>query len=1506
MGDQTVTTASNPSPSREPRPSSRLQTDIEPIVHAVAATALLVARYTQQTSVQLDVDGTAESAVRFDLRTDSTVRALRDDLRGQLSAHHGAAANRALLRLCWAELPASANGARLVLTVRLLDLYVDPAGVTMHGLLAGSDATARLLEHFQVALHVVRAPDDTDLSHVSLLGDTERRRLLDTFSCTEVLPALATPHCLHALFAAQAARAPDRIAIECGAERLSYGELAARAATMASSLRRAGMGPGKFVAFLLPRSSDVYVAMLAILESGAAYVPLDPDWPHDRVAAILADSSASLLLTTTAWAADGRATVPCPMALLDGGWHVTSASAPTTGAVTADDLCYAIYTSGSTGRPKGVAIRHASAAHLVRAEQHVFKIVPSDRILQGFSVAFDASVEEIWLALAAGATLVVGIKDKMLSDLSGYLRDLRISVFSTVPTLLATVTTDLPTVRLLIVGGEACPPSLVERFATPERAMYNTYGPTETTVVATYTRLERGRAVTIGRPLPNYRTYILDAAGQPLPLGIVGEVCIGGPGLAAGYIGQRALTDSRFVANRFAGAWGAPARLYRTGDLGRYTADGDIEFVGRCDGQVKLRGFRIELDEITHALLEAEPVVQAFTMVREDFPGARQLVAYVVLRDGAGPAPDVLKDALKDGLRKRLPEYMIPAHIEALAALPTLASGKVDKRALPPPLFLRESTDADAQPRGPLECQIATAWMAVFQIPGVGRHTHFFHDLGGHSLAAAQVVSLLRQEPAFATLSVLDIYEQPTIAGIAERQSHKILHAEADPTEAAEITPRASRWAYAGCGMAQLVALYGLFGFYSLQWLAPYLVFGWLGQHNLGSVMSLTLAAAVLLAVYPLTLLVALAAKWLLIGRYKAGHHPLWGSYYLRFWLVRRIVDLAPIEMLENTPLLNIYYRLLGARIGKNVHLAARLQCFDLITIDDDATIGIDANLPCHVMEDGVLSLGPVRVGARAVVGGCSTLGLNAALAPDAVLGELSYLGPGKTVPAGEYWQGSPACRVSAADVSTPIHAPRRRTHALMTTAYACLVLLLPVFTLGSLLPGLVLLYELEAHWGAWNLLAAPVAALLFVATLCIEIVAIKWLLVGRVAPGRYPIFSGLFLRKWLFDRAMDVSLDVIGGLYATLYVNPWLRMLGMRIGKNAEISTLSASSPDLLSIGEEAFVADSVSIGMPHLARGVMEIAPTRVGARTFIGNGAVVPSGSVLGEDCLIGCLSTTPPASQIATVDGASWFGSPPILMPRRQSSAAYGAEATYRPTRKLVRQRLGFEALRILLPTTCFVVLSYLLLRGATALENRGVGPGTLMAVFPLGFIGLALGAAALVVAMKWLLMGRYRPDTRPLWSAFVWRNELVTAMHENVANPLLNDLLRGTPFAAWFFRALGAKIGRRVYLETTEFTEYDLITIGDDVCLNDDCTIQTHLFEDRVMKMSTIAIGARCNVGAGAVVLYDTVMLPGATLAPLSLLLKSEVLPAGSRWQGSPAQPVSRREGRPARLSAPCA
>lgn len=1326
---------------------------------------------------------------------------------------------------------------------------------------------------------------------------------------------------LHELFQRQARLFPQQIALECAGARMTYEELDRCSNQLARWLIQRGISSGNNVALFLPRGFDIYIAMLGVLKSGAAYVPLDQDYPAERVQFILSDCQAKAVVTTSQlWARVQESEAPTVDTMRPGNFPVAIClddSALSFSSCLADplestetrstpsDVCYIIYTSGTTGRPKGVQIEHHSVCHLVRTEGELFKVKSADRVYQGFSPAFDASVEEIWLAFFAGATLVIGTEEMVHGgpELAGMLRSAKVTILSCVPTLLAMMDEEVPSVRLLILGGEVCPPELVKRWWKPGRKLFNTYGPTEATVIATAKECEPGQVVTIGKPIPGYSAVILDENLQPVPRGTSAELCLGGVGLARGYLGRPELTREKFIVQK-------GERLYRTGDLARWTSNGELEFLGRLDAQVKLRGFRVELSEIESVLTEQPGVKMAAVTLCEGSPGVQQLVAYIVSR------PNVPLDPtdLRARMRQRLPPYMVPARLEFLPDLPKLPSGKVDRRALPKPSHNDAQLEREViQPRTPLERQLKATWQLLFPGEQLSVHDDFFLDLGGHSLLAARMVSELRKTPPFEQLSMLDVYRHPTISALARQFEilEKAKEAEGPAATTGNQTSTSDAAATANpflrhflCGVAQAVSLVFVLSFFALQWLAPYLTYTIMTEEEYDLLPSIVGALASLIVLYPAMLMIPIAVKWLLIGRYKPGAYPLWGHYYFRWWLVSTIEAAVPVGYLAGTPLLNIYLRLMGARVGKNVHLDSDgFAIYDLLQIGDDTSVNVDSNALGYTVEGGWLKLGSITIGERCFVGTRAALRENTVLEDDAALEDLSLLPCGRTIPRGQVWSGSPAEPKIGGDGRADENASYPKTSEALSPLrpsllrrfwfgllHALGLLLFPVLVVLPLFPGIVLMNHLnylDPYY--WYLFLSPLVALSFVVLLCLEIAAVKWLLLGKVRAGQYPLNSLFYFRKWFVNQTMDLSLDILGPLYASVYLAPWYRLLGAQFGKGAEVSTASFISPDLLSLGEESFIADSVSLGAARVRNGVMKLGRNHVGRRSFIGNSAMLPPETVVADNVLIGCLSAPPANPTDALREHSTWLGSPAIFLPERQRTTGFGEEATFRPSARLRALRATVEFIRVISPSTGFIILLSLMFSALLLLHDSYSLPVTLL-FFPALYVGCGLTAALTTIAVKWLTVGRYERGEKPLWCTYVWRNELINALHIHFAEPFLVGSLSGTPFLCWYFRLLGARIGKRVYTETSDLSEFDLVRIGDEATLNADCTVQTHLFEDRVMKISTVDIGPRCAVGAGSLVLYDTRMEEGSSLGDLSLLMKGEVLPAGTAWHGIPARP----------------
>ncbi|HEX8559858.1 MAG TPA: amino acid adenylation domain-containing protein [Pyrinomonadaceae bacterium] len=636
----------------------------------------------------------------------------------------------------------------------------------------------RMGEHFRALLEGAVADPSARLSELPMLSATERRRLLVEWNDTR--EEFGGPALVHELFERQAARAPDRVAVSSGRGDRSYRELNERANRIAHHLRARGVGPDVVVAVCVGRSFEMVAALLGVLKAGGCYVPLDPAYPEERLRLMLEDSGATLLLTERRFAGglEGRA---ARLVLLDddaAGLAGESAADPPRAAAP-ENLAYVIYTSGSTGRPKGVMVTHGSLTNFVRAACAEYGVGPEDRVLQFASFSFDASAEEIFTSLASGATLVLRDGEAPAAP-ADFLRECRRKGLTVLdlPTaywheLAAGVTAEewaaVTRLRLVVIGGERALPERVARWRREVGArvrLVNTYGPTEATVVATTCDLTGDaeaqgatQAAPIGRPVRNAQAYILDGRLQPAPVGVRGELHLGGAGLARGYLGRPALTAERFVPHPFSAEPGA--RLYRTGDLARFLPDGRIEFLGRADEQVKVRGHRVEPGEIEAALRMHASVREAFAAAREEGAGQRRLVAYVVAARGRETTAGELRSFLKG----QLPEHMIPSSFVLLEALPLLPNGKVNRRALPAPGGERAGADEPyAEPRNASERALCDIWAEVLGLGRVGRADNFF-ELGGDSILSIQVVGRARH--AGLELSPSQIFEHPTPAELA-------------------------------------------------------------------------------------------------------------------------------------------------------------------------------------------------------------------------------------------------------------------------------------------------------------------------------------------------------------------------------------------------------------------------------------------------------------------------------------------------------------------------------------------------------------------------------------------------------------------------------------------------------------------------------------------------------------------------------------------------------------------
>ena len=715
--------------------------------------------------------------------------------------------------------------------------------------------------------------------------------------------------------------------------------------------------------------------------------------------------------------------------------------------------------------------------------------------------------------------------------------------------------------------------------------------------------------------------------------------------------------------------------------------------------------------------------------------------------------------------------------------------------------------------------------------------------------------------------------------------------------------PWTRRWL---CGAVQAAVIPWLMVLHIASWLLPFFVYHYFTGDDGDSIL-LAAAYSVLafllaeVGLFPL----AIAGKWLVAGRLKPGRYPLWGVTYFRWWLADRLCELPRDDLLSGTPLLCSYLRALGAKIGRDVIIESiHLRAPDLLVIESGASVGTAVHVGNAGVEQGMLVLGPVHLGREALVDSYAVLQNDTSVGNNARLGGLSALPAGRSVPDGENWEGSPARRVERPiEPLPPRPRPGRMARLAQSAFFVVAGMMVAAMFFMTVFPGFILIDWIDAN--SWNLFEEGNHASLFTAfwfyfflsipaslvlvTLTILLTAgLRRFFLPRQKAGIFSVYGLTYCRTWLLNRVLDSSLDILHGVYASTFAPRWLRLMGAKVGRHAEISTAVGIVPDLLTLGDDTFIADGVMLGDEDQRGGWMVLHPTRIGNRSFVGNGAYVAGGANVPDEVLIGVQTRTPENEQLRS--GQTWMGSPPLLLPARERIEGFPESLTFRPSWIRRFGRGLVESLRIVLPLAFVIASGYLIVQVVVPIAED---EEWLSMVNALALSGLlyGLGSFLLVVALKWILVGRYRPRAAPMWTPFVWLSEAVTNVYESLAVPNLLGHLRGTPLLPWALRLFGTRIGRGVYLDTTDLTEFDCVRIGDEAELNGWSGPQTHLFEDRVMKIGCVEIGAGASIGESSTVLYDTVVGDRTVLGPLTLVAKGERLPPDTRWEGSPAAAV---------------
>lgn len=1298
---------------------------------------------------------------------------------------------------------------------------------------------------------------------------------------------------------------PRAIAIDNGTSRLSYAELSAQIALRVKDLRAVGIRRGDRVGVRISSGTiELYVGILAILTAGAAYVPVDVDDPDERanlvweeagVCAVMTDNQTltrhgmnSGIAEDSSDESDNNNNSSADASTNSGSTNSSTNNSSSNSSITQqdddeedgalaglpllEDDAWIIFTSGSTGKPKGVAVSHRAAAAFVDAESSLFlpqdkQLCPGDRVLAGLSVAFDASCEEMWLAWRYGACLVPAPRSlvKAGADLGTFLTAQRITVVSTVPTLAALWPAEaLSALRLLILGGEACSAELATRLARAVKTgvVWNTYGPTEATVVSCAAPLLEGESVVrIGLPLRGWKLAVVGDDGKPVRWGEDGELVIGGVGMAR-YLDLEKDKVKFSPAPVFDGE-----RAYRSGDLVRAEKDG-LLFIGRNDEQIKLGGRRIELGEIDAALMTLPGVTAAASAIRRSEMGLQVLVGYVVREVDEKPKVQTVSE--RELLRRVLPATLIPMLV-TVDELPVRTSGKVDRKALPwpPPA---SASNIDAQFLDGTTAWLVDLWRKVLGVPA-SPDSHFF-ELGGTSLGAAQLVSQIRQRCP--TISVADVYENPRLEDMAGRIDD--LSGTTHDDRNVDPTPR---WVI----LIQCVVLFAELTFEGIRWLTALSVAkkffalalgpnSWAGQAALPWWLVAVLWA--LFISFPGRLLTTASVLRLLTAGMRPGSYARGGPVHLRLWAAERFVGLGRVGSVAGTQWCRYYGWLLGCQIGKGAQLHSLPPTTGLASFGAASVIEPEADVAGWWLDGDVLHIGSITIGEGARVGARSTL------MPDTVLEAYSNVQPGTSV------QGTvrgpdttpSADEKSVAENKETFWTGFRYTTSLLLLDFLPIILVAPIWGLTPILVHdysdfrLLILTMIEMS------LPGAVLGTFLYAALIISMVRLASI---AIRPGKHSWNGTTAWASWLIHGLVMDARSVLFPIYASLFTPSWLRMLGANIGNNVEASTV-VPIPSLLRVDDNAFLADDVLLSPYELGAGQIRLGVASVGSKAFVGNSGIVDPGITVPDAALIGVLSTAPHDMEA----GSSYLGRPPMSLPRRVD-APVDETRTFKPPKKLVFARAAVESLRIF-PLIFSGLLATLVGVGMLwIMDTFGIG----WAILSGGGLLTAAGIAACLITIfaKWLLTPVIRSgDQHPLWSSFVWRNELADTFIQSLAVPWLARLCYGTPMLSMFLRCLGAKIGRGVWLESHLLPEAELITLESGSAVNRGCVLQTHLFHDRLMRLDTVHLERGATLGPYAITLPGTTIGAGTTIAPTSLVMRGEKIPPNTRWMGNPVRP----------------
>jgi non-ribosomal peptide synthetase-like protein len=1119
------------------------------------------------------------------------------------------------------------------------------------------------------------------------------------------------------------------------------------------------------------------------------------------------------------------------------------------------------------------------------------------------TIAFDFSVEEIWVPWMAGATLVPRPPGPSLVglDLHDFLIERRITAMCVVPTLLATLEEDLPELRFLLVSGEACPQDLILRWHRPDRRFLNVYGPTEATVTATWTELHPDRPVTIGQPLPTYSIVVLDPDDpcRALPFGQVGEIGIAGIGLASGYLNRDEVTAKAFIRGVIGIADNPSGRIYRTGDLGRVNEYGEIEYHGRIDLQVKIRGYRIELTEIESVLLRVPGVAAAVVDTFESTPGTRELVGYYSLRNEVDQLdPEVIYGYL----RERLPAYMVPAYLEHLAVIPLTTSDKADRKALPAPTTRRGASGGDwVAPTTETEQVLAETLARALGVEQVSADAHFFEDLGANSLLLAQFSARLRKQTALGSLSMREIYRNPSVRRLASALAATMPAAGPAP-DAADATARTlvrtSSAKYAATGAAQLLC------FVVFTYLVAVLVdtgFRW----SVAGVTPLNVflrSGAFSLALFLAACLLPVPAKWLLIGRWKEREIPLWSLGYLRFWIVRSLMAVNPLLRFTGSPIYPLYLRSLGAKIGRGVTILSAVSpvTADLITIGAGTVIRRGSSLAGYRATSGKLELGRVTLGRDVFIGEASALDISTSMGDGAQLGHSSALHSGQHIPAGQSWHGVPAeptstdyRRIASIEISTA----RRFLFGLaqlLLAAVAVPAVSGAVITLVTAVP-LVADYfdpvKVQLTGARFYLSMAAISAIVFLGSTLVGLlvmVTLPRLLQPMIRPGRtYRLYGVHYViaRSIMALSNSAFFMLLFGDSSAAV---GYARALGYNLGRVEQTGSnfgteISHDSALLTSVGRGTMLSDGLSIMNTDYSSSSFRMSRIDIGERNFMGNNIALPADAKIGRNVLLGTKVMVPIDGPVR--EDVGLLGSPPFEIPRSVARDAQfdhlkTAAELPRRLRKKLRHNLGSMAVLLLFRWVQLAVLVALMTLASHFYSRWGhISVAAALIALPMINILIAAFTERMVMGFR-----RLTPRFVSIYDPYFWR-------HERLWKVLAAVPFNATPFKALGWRLMGVRVGRRLFDDGAGIPEKTLVTLGDDVVLNAGSVIQCHSLEDATFKSDHTVIGSGTVLGVAVFVHYGVRTGMGTVIGADAFLMKGEETAPFTEWAGNPATEI---------------